>query len=153
VLAAYLDGERTPNRPGASGLLSGITTETSREEMARAAYEGVIFGLYSGQRALERVGVQLGGRVIAVGGGARSAAYTQLLSDIVQAPVLLADASEATARGAAVQAAAVARQEQVTAVRDAWAPATRTVAEPRTGRNHAWSRYQAVAAMTELDTP
>ncbi len=153
VLAAYLDGERTPNRPGASGLLSGVTTETSREEMARAAYEGVIFGLYSGQRALERVGVQLGGRVIAVGGGARSAAYTQLLSDIAQAPVLLADASEATARGAAVQAAAVARQEQVTAVRDAWAPATRTVAEPRASRNQAWSRYQAVAAITELDIP
>jgi xylulokinase len=153
VLAAYLDGERTPNRPGASGLLSGVTTGTSREEVARAAYEGVIFGLYAGQRALERVGVQLGGRVIAVGGGARSAAYTQLLSDIVQAPVLLADASEATARGAAVQAAAVASQERVTAVRDAWAPATWTVAEPRTSRDDAWSRYQAVAAITALDIP
>ncbi len=153
VLAAYLDGERTPNRPGASGLLSGVTTNTSREEVARAAYEGVIFGLYAGQRALERVGVQLGGRVIAVGGGARSAAYTQLLSDIVQAPVLLADASESTARGAAVQAAAVASQERVTTVRDAWAPATWTVAEPRTSRDDAWSRYQAVAAITALDLP
>jgi xylulokinase len=153
VLAAFLDGERTPNRPGASGLLTDITTETSREEVARAAYEGVIFGLFAGQRALERVGVQLGGRVIAVGGGARSAAYTQLLSDIVQAPVMLADTSEATARGAAVQAAAVANQERVTAVRDAWAPATRKVAEPRCRREHAWARYQALAAITELDAP
>jgi xylulokinase len=153
VLAAYLDGERTPNRPGASGLLSGVTTQTSREEVARAAYEGVIFGLYSGQRALERVGVQLGGRVIAVGGGARSAAYTQLLSDIVQAPVMLANASEATARGAAVQAAAVANQDRVTAVRDAWAPETQTVAEPRCSREHAWARYQQLATITELDTP
>ena len=153
TLAAYLDGERTPNRPGATGLLAGLTTQTTREEVARAAYEGVIFGLYSGQRALERVGVTLGGRVIAVGGGARSKAYTQLLSDIVQAPVLLADASESTARGAAVQAAAVAQQEPITTVRDAWAPATWTAAEPRTSRDQAWQRYQQVAAVTQLDTP
>jgi xylulokinase len=131
VLVAYLDGERTPNRPGASGLLSGLTTQTTRREIARAAYEGVIFGLYAGQRSLERVGVRLGGRVLAVGGGARSEAYTQLLADIVGAPVMLPDASEATARGAAVQAAAVASGQRVTAVRDAWAPATRTVAKPR----------------------
>jgi xylulokinase len=157
VLVAYLDGERTPNRPGASGLLSGITTQTSREQVARSAYEGVIFGLYAGQRSLERVGVQLDGRVLAVGGGARSPAYTQLLADIVQAPVLLPDASEATARGAAVQAAAVATGQRVTAVRDAWAPATRTVAEPRSvrkeaHREQAWTRYQAAAAVTELDS-
>jgi xylulokinase len=153
VFIAYLDGERTPNRPGASGLLSGITTHTSREEVARAAYEGVIFGLYAGQRSLERVGVRLGGRVLAVGGGARSPAYTQLLADIVEAPVMLPDASEATARGAAVQAAAVSSGQLVTAVRDAWAPATRTVAEPRSTRKQAWTRYQAAAAVTDLDSP
>jgi pentose-5-phosphate-3-epimerase len=119
ILCAYLDGEPTPNRPGASGLLSGITTATPREQLARAAYEGVIFGLYSGQRHLQRVGVELGGRVIAVGGGARSAAYTQLLADITRQPVLFADAPESTARRAAVQAAAVALGEAVVAVRDA----------------------------------
>jgi xylulokinase len=153
VLVAYLDGERTPNRPGASGLLSGIRTHTSREQVARAAYEGVIFGLYAGQRSLAWVGVELSGRVLAVGGGARSSAYTQLLADIVQASVMLPIASEATARGAAVQAAAVASGQSVTAVRDAWAPATRTVAEPRSARKQAWTRYQAIAAVTDLDSP
>ena len=149
ILCAYLDGERTPNRPGASGLLSGITTATTREELARAAYEGVIFGLYSGQRHLQRVGVELGGRVIAVGGGARSAAYTQLLADITRQPVLFADAPESTARGASVQAAAVALGESVVAVRDRWAPATEVAAEPRaTGRDQAWQRDPATAAVT-----
>ena len=151
VLAAYLDGERTPNRPGASGLLSGLTTATTREQLARAAYEGVIFGLYSGQRHLERVGVPLHGRVIAVGGGARSAAYTQLLADITGRTVLTADAPESTARGAAVQAAAVALGEPVTTIRDAWAPATEVVAEPRGDRDQAWQRYQTTTAVTSLD--
>jgi hypothetical protein len=52
-----------------------------------------------------------------------------------------------------VQAAAVASGQRVTAVRDAWAPATRTVAEPRCVRRQAWARYQAAAAVTNLDCP
>jgi xylulokinase len=152
VLVAYLDGERTPNRPHAQGLLSGLTTQTSRDEIARSAYEGVIFGLYAGQRHLERVGVGTDGRVIAVGGGARSAAYTQLLADTVQQPVLSADAPEATARGAAVQAAAIATGEPVTTIRTAWAPATGLIAEPRRFRAEAWERYATAAQLTELDT-
>ena len=66
---------------------------------------------------------------------------------------MLPEASEATARGAAVQAAAVSSGQLVTAVRDAWAPATRTVAEPRSTRKQAWTRYQAAAAVTDLDSP
>ncbi len=152
VLCAYLDGERTPNRPGAQGLLSGLRTSTTREELARAAYEGVIFGLYAGQRRLEELGVRADGRVIAVGGGARSAAYTQLLADITRRDVVRADAPEATARGAAVQAAAVATGRPVTTVRDAWAPATQVVAQPRpASRDRAWERYRATAAITDLD--
>lgn len=153
VLAAYLDGERKPNRPGARGLLSGITTQTTREQLARAAYEGVIFGLYAGQRHLQRVGVHTQGRVIAVGGGARSAAYTQLLSDTVQRAVMRADVSEATARGAAVQAAAIATATPVTTVRTAWTPSTSTAAEPREFPSQAWSDYCDTAAVEELDRP
>jgi xylulokinase len=151
ALAAYLDGERKPDRPGARGLLSGLTTGTTREQVARAAYEGVVFGLYAGQQRLEQAGVPVGGRVLAVGGGARSAAYTQLLSDVVQRPVLTADTAEATARGAAVQAAAIGSGTPVTAVRTAWAPSTRTVAAPRGFPERAWEDYRATAAVDGLD--
>lgn len=150
-LAAFLDGERTPNRPGANGILAGITTETTREEIARAAYEGVIFGLVTGQHHLERLGVQTSGRIIAVGGGAKSAAYTQLLSDALQRPVLTADAPEATARGAAVQAAAIWSKRPVTEVRTEWAPRTEVVATPRPVQRDAFAAYEAVAAVTQLD--
>lgn len=151
VLVAYLDGERTPDRAHARGLLTALTNDSTREEVARAAYEGVVFGLYAGQRHLERVGVKVTGRVIAVGGGTRSPAYPQLLSDAVQRPVLKADAPEATARGAAVQAAAVATGRPVTEVRTAWAPATSVSAEPRQFREEAWNTYLTAAAVTELD--
>ncbi|RYZ31239.1 MAG: xylulokinase, partial [Propionibacteriaceae bacterium] len=151
VLAAYLDGERKPNRPGAEGLLAGLTVRTTREQLAQAAYEGVVFGLYAGQRHLERVGVDTSGRVIAIGGGTRSAAYPQILADTVQKEVLGADAPEATARGAAVQAAAVASGRPVVEVRARWAPSTYTLAQPQQDRSQAWDRYTRVAAIDELD--
>jgi xylulokinase len=153
VLAAYLDGERTPNRPGATGILAEISTDTTREGVARAAYEGVLLGLVRGQRAMERMGVATSGRVFAVGGGARSAAYTQLLADALGRTILAADVPEATARGAAVQAAAVAAGVTVASIRDAWAPATAVVAEPRNTHRDPWAAYLAVASVTDLDTP
>lgn len=124
VLLAYLDGERTPDRPLATGLMGGLTTETTRNDIARAAFEGVLFGLVAGQDAISAAGASTSGSVTVVGGGARSAAYRQFLADILQAPVLTKDLGEATARGACIQAAAVFANGAVTEVRDAWAPAT-----------------------------
>ncbi len=40
VLLPYLDGERTPNRPSANGVLRGLTTSNATpENLARAAVE------------------------------------------------------------------------------------------------------------------
>jgi len=136
VLVAHLDGERKPDLPTAQGLLAGITSSTTREELARAAHEGVLLGLTLGLDHLQRNGVDVSGRVVAVGGGARSLAYRQLLADLLQRPVELPDADEATARGACVQAAAVVAGADVRTVRDAWRPGTLHTTEPRvTGRD------------------
>ncbi|MBK6017472.1 xylulokinase [Streptomyces sp. MBT53] len=153
VLVAYLDGERKPNRPGAQGILAGLTSETSREDIARAAFEGVVLGLVSGERHLNSAGVATGGRLIATGGGARSAAYTQLLADLTGREVLVADAPEASARGACVQAAAVASGRAVGDVLREWAPATRPVAAPRPGSHgEREAAYTVLAAWDALDT-
>ncbi|MDZ8274783.1 xylulokinase [Microbacterium aquimaris] len=130
VLVAYLDGERTPNRPDATGTLGGLTTDTTREDIARAAFEGVLFGLAAGHEAIRAAGASADGEVTVVGGGAKSPAYRQMLADILQQPVLTKDVVEATARGACVQAAAVLRGAPVTTVRDAWSPAASTTTEP-----------------------
>jgi xylulokinase len=105
-LLPYLDGERTPNLPSARGVLSGIASDVSREQLARAAVEGVACGLLDGLDALRaHAAVE---RVVLVGGGARSAAYRHVFAELCDLPVAVADAEQAVATGACVQAAVVA---------------------------------------------
>jgi len=142
VLVPFLDGERTPNRPSASGTLLGLRTTTTSAEIARAAIEGVICGLLDGLGALAATGLALGGRLILVGGGARSEGYRQVLADLAQRPVVVPrDGHDHTnwhtdwhtdwaAVGACVQAAAVllgASPEQIIA---AWGVDEGSVVNP-----------------------
>ncbi|MFT4232331.1 MAG: FGGY family carbohydrate kinase, partial [Leucobacter sp.] len=152
VLAAFLDGERTPNRPNASGLMADITTDVTREQFARAAYEGVVFGLVSGLGRIENCGIRTDGTILAIGGGSRSQAYTQILADTLGRPVDLVDAPEAVARGAAVQAAAVLRGETVADLAAAWRPPSVPAATPSgADRSQRYARYLDVASVTDLD--
>jgi xylulokinase len=48
----YLDGERTPNRPDATGVLAGLRSDVTRADLARAAFEGVVCGLLDAYDAL-----------------------------------------------------------------------------------------------------
>ena len=107
VLLPYLDGERTPNRPDATGVLSGIRSDVSRGQLARAAVEGVVCGLLDGLDALTTAGVATGGRLFLIGGGSRSAAFRQVVADLAQRPVFVPDADEHVATGACIQAAVV----------------------------------------------
>ncbi|MDQ7991477.1 MAG: xylulokinase [Propionicimonas sp.] len=132
VLLPYLDGERTPMRPGATGTLAGLRSDSTREELARAAYDGVVQGLVRGAATLQELaGRPITDRVVAIGGGARSRAYRQLIADRCGAAVVTLDAPEATARGAGIQAAAVLHGATVADVRDAWSPAVASTTEPR----------------------
>ena len=55
TLVPYLEGERTPNRPDATGALHGLTLGTAhREHLARAAVEGLLCGLADAVDALSR---------------------------------------------------------------------------------------------------
>jgi xylulokinase len=152
VLAAFLDGERSPSRPRATGLLAGLTTATSREDLALAAFEGVLLGLVRGHEALRRAGAPAAGPVLVTGGGARSPAYRQLLADLLQAPVTTRDAPDATTRGACVQAAAVLTGAEVTAVRDVWQPPVASRTYPRaTAASAVHDRYARLAGWNGLD--
>jgi xylulokinase len=107
VLLPYLDGERTPNRPNATGVLQGIRSDVRRSQLARASVEGVVCGLLDGLDALSECGVQTDGRLFLIGGGSRSAAFRQTVADLAQRPVFVPDADEHVATGACLQAAAV----------------------------------------------
>ena len=65
----YLDGERTPDLPTATGSLTGLTRRNATPaHLARAAVEGMLCGLADGVDALLSQGVRLR-RVLLIGGG------------------------------------------------------------------------------------
>jgi xylulokinase len=135
TLVPYFDGERTPNRPHATGTLTNLRPDARREDVARAAVEGVVCGLLDALDALRSVGVPTpldgaGGRLVLVGGGARSAAYRQVLADLAGVPVHVPADEELVARGACVQAAAALHQIPASDVIDAWAGPPATIVEP-----------------------
>jgi xylulokinase len=145
VMAAYLDGERSPRLPWARGMLSGIGSDVTREQFALAAFEGVVLGLERGARRIAEFGVPADGRTILIGGGAKSPAYRRIVADLSRRPALTVDAAEATARGAAIQAAAVVRGERVADVTERWAPAVLTTTEPELDRSDVLERYERLA--------
>ena len=105
VLVPYLEGERTPDKPDATGALHGLTLASSTPaHLARAAVEGLLCGLADGLDALETEGVQVD-RVLLIGGGARSAAVRRIAPAILGRPVVAPPAGEYVADGGARQAA------------------------------------------------
>ncbi|MDR2381457.1 MAG: xylulokinase [Bifidobacteriaceae bacterium] len=130
TLAAFFDGERTPDLPRAVGILGGLTTASTRAQLARAAVDGVAMGLLEGVDGIVRCGADVGGRVVVTGGGAHSAAYRQSLADFLGRPVVVADTGDAAARGACLQAAAVLAGACVDHVKEQWRPAELAVTEP-----------------------
>lgn len=152
VLVPHLDGERTPDRPDATGTLSGLRSDVTREQFARATVEGVVCNIAAGAERLARWTHQSpDGRVLLIGGGARSAAYRQIVADVLGREVTVPGDPELVARGAAVQAAAVLTGRAVGEVADAWRRTGEpgdTVVRPSPGSSGTAvrERYDAAAA-------
>ncbi len=105
VLVPYLEGERTPNRPEATGALHGLRLQTTTPAyLARAAIEGLLCGLADGLDALTAHGATVE-RVLLVGGGARSAAVCRIAPTVLGHQVIVPPPGEYVADGAARQAA------------------------------------------------
>jgi xylulokinase len=105
VLVPYLEGERTPNKPDATGAIHGLRLETANPSyLARAAVEGMLCGLADAVDAVRALGAPVE-RIIMVGGAARSRAVQEVASAVLGLPVTLPQPGEYVARGAARQAA------------------------------------------------
>ncbi|MBL3961874.1 xylulokinase [Burkholderia sp. KCJ3K979] len=78
----YLSGERTPhNDVNAKGVFYGLTPDTRRADLANATLEGVGFALLDGIDALHAAGLAPDS-ITVIGGGSRSAYWTQMLADL-----------------------------------------------------------------------
>lgn len=105
TLVPYLEGERTPNRPDATGTLHGLQLATTTpEHLARAAVEGMLCGLADALDALRAHDVPVN-RLLLIGGGARSEAVRRIAPQVFGMPVAVPEPGEYVADGAARQAA------------------------------------------------
>jgi len=105
TLLPYLDGERTPNLPSATGALSGLTRANGTpENLARACVEGMLCGLADAVDALSAQGVSPT-RVLLIGGAAASPAVQQVAAELFGLPIHVPLPGEYVALGAARQAA------------------------------------------------
>lgn len=106
LFTPYLSGERTPhNDPLMRAAFARLGADTDRQQMTQAVLEGVAFAFRDGKQAMEQGGAKLHGAMV-IGGGARSALWLQILSDVLDMPLTRTGGAEA---GAALGAARLGR--------------------------------------------
>jgi xylulokinase len=105
TLLPYFEGERTPNRPKATGVFAGMNLNNSNpEDIARAMVEGMLAGLADAVDSLVALGVGIN-RILLIGGAAKNPAVPVIASALFGREVLVPPAGEYVANGAAKQAA------------------------------------------------
>ena len=105
TLLPYFEGERTPNRPDATGVFAGMNLNNSNPaDIARAMIEGMLAGLADAVDALVALGVNVN-RILLIGGAAKNPAIPTIASALFGREVLVPPAGEYVADGAAKQAA------------------------------------------------
>jgi xylulokinase len=103
VFRPFLTGERGGVAgPEERGGWTGLQPGTTRDDLARAAVEGVVLGIGAAAGLLPGEG---SGPVVLTGGGGRSAVVRQLLADVLGRPVGFLRMRSASAVGAALLAA------------------------------------------------
>jgi xylulokinase len=103
----YLLGERAPYwDPGLRASIVGLRASHTRGHLVRAVLEGVALSLADCLAVLRRNGVRATEARI-VGGGARSALWRQIVSDVLDLPLLYPALSDASAGAALLAGVAV----------------------------------------------
>jgi xylulokinase len=150
VVLPYLDGERTPNLPRAAGMIAGLRHSTSREEILLAAYEGAAASLVEALGELARLGSGLDARapLILIGGGARGTIWQRTVARLSGRRVLIPDADELVALGAAAQAAACLGGEQPHEVAARWSGSAGSEVEPDEPGDETLERIRAAREAT-----
>ncbi len=122
VVLPFLDGERTPNLPAASGLVLGLRHGTEPGAILQAAYDGAAVSLLGAFAAIAGAGghVDDGAPLVVVGGGAQGIAWRRTLARLSGRAIAVPDATELVALGAAAQAAAVLDEDDPAAVARRW---------------------------------
>jgi xylulokinase len=147
VVLPYLDGERTPNLPYASGLFYGLRHDTTPGQILRAAYEGAAASLLTAVDEVLRAGSEQAAAdapLILIGGGAKGDAWRTTVRRLAGRPVLVPRLEEIVAVGAAAQAAALVTGERADEVARRWNTLEGTLYDPLTADQAVLERIAAV---------
>ena len=105
IFLPFLVGTNAPDFDAdASGLFYGLRAENDSVDMAAAVMEGVSFLLRKNCEAIRKSGTGVS-RIIATGGGSKSALWCQMQADITGLPVVVPAEKEAACLGAALAGA------------------------------------------------
>jgi len=100
----FFNGERTPNLPNAKGSIFGLDESNySADNLLRSAMESAVYGLRTGLQVFRQHNCEVR-ELRLTGGGARSAAWRQIMADVFDLPVSVQSIDEGAAFGAALQA-------------------------------------------------
>lgn len=151
VVLPYLDGERTPDLPSAAGTILGLRHDTTPEAILRAAYEGAVTSLLGGLRDMSETGAQVDddAPIVLLGGGARGSAWREVIGRASGRALLLPDATELVALGAAVQAASVLTGASARDIAQRWGTSAGTLLDPVEHDAEVTSRVERVRRAVE----
>ena len=101
----YLMGERSPhNDPKARATFTGMTMDTTREDMTLAVLEGVAFGLRDSLEVARKLGIPIQRSKIC-GGGARRPLWRKIIANVMNLSLDIIESEEGPGYGAAMLAA------------------------------------------------
>ena len=101
----YLMGERSPhNDPAARGTFAGLRMDTSRADMTQAVLEGVAFAIRDCVEIARGQGIDIRASRVC-GGGAKSALWRTILSNVLGIPLELPQTEQGPGYGGAMLAA------------------------------------------------
>lgn len=152
LMLPFFEGERTPNLPGATARLDGLTgVNATPAHLVRAALDGVVAGLALGRDALAARGIERG-RLLLVGGGAAHPAWRQAVADAFGTEVSFPEGGELAARGAAIQAAALVLGATTRDLAETWRPAVAGTWAPRSGYQAAFRLAERAVLAAQMGT-
>jgi xylulokinase len=123
LMLPYFAGERTPiSDPDARGIIAGLTVEHERGDLYRAALEATAFGVRHNVETIVGAGGEVE-RVVAVGGGAQSDLWLQIVSDVSGLTQSVPTITVGASYGAAFLAASAISDAEI----ERWNPAARTI--------------------------
>ncbi|MFD4377160.1 xylulokinase [Streptomyces sp. NPDC059202] len=151
VVLPYLDGERTPDLPAASGLVTGLRHTTDPRALLGAAYEGAAFTLLRALDGLlaacdlDPTDPSVRARPLRlIGGGAQGHTWTETIRRLSGRPLVVPAETELVALGAAALAAGAATGEDAVSVATGWGTGAGETLPAVERDEETWGRIEGV---------